>query len=121
METSAATDSSNESVASHGHSGSLKALALGALGVVYGDIGTSPLYTLAECCTVGGARPDQHEALLGVVSLIFWALMLVVTFKYVAVLMKADNHGEGGIMALLALVPEKERAIRAGRSHTRIE
>ena len=82
----------------------LRALTLSALGVVYGDIGTSPLYTLRECFDPGGQRfgltPDN---ILGVLSLIFWALVIVVTVKYVIFVMRADNQGEGGILALIAL------------------
>src|SRR6266436_2520295 len=78
-----------------------------ALGIVFGDIGTSPLYTL-RACTSGehgfAATPDN---ILGLLSLIFWALTLVVTVKYVALIMRADNHGEGGIFALLALLPKR--------------
>jgi KUP system potassium uptake protein len=79
-------------------------LALGALGVVYGDIGTSPLYTLHEC--FAGAYPVAPDLpnVLGILSLIFWALMIVVTFKYVTFIMRADNNGEGGILALTALI-----------------
>ena len=82
---------------------STRALAFGALGVVFGDIGTSPLYTMKE--VFGGHRlvptPDN---VLGILSLIFWALILVVSLKYVIVIMRADNKGEGGILALLSLV-----------------
>jgi KUP system potassium uptake protein len=78
------------------------ALSLGALGVVFGDIGTSPLYALRE--TLHHLPPDERLAgVLGVLSLIFWSLMLVVSLKYVTVVMRADNQGEGGIFALLAL------------------
>lgn len=80
-------------------------LALAALGIVFGDIGTSPLYTLRQCLTGEHAATPSHETVLGVLSLIFWALTLVVTVKYLAIVMRADNHGEGGILALLALVP----------------
>ena len=76
-------------------------LILGALGVVYGDIGTSPLYTVKQCFSEGTAV--THEAVLGVLSLIAWALIIVVAFKYVVVIMRADNRGEGGILALTAL------------------
>jgi len=80
------------------------ALSLAALGVVYGDIGTSPLYTMHE--VFAGAHhpvPITPENVLGILSLIFWSLMIVVTIKYVAFILKADNKGEGGIMALMAL------------------
>ena len=89
--------------ASGAHSKSSRQLALAALGVVYGDIGTSPLYTLREC--FAGHHPLQltQANVLGVLSLIFWALLIVVTLKYVFFIMRADNHGEGGILALLAL------------------
>jgi KUP system potassium uptake protein len=80
---------------------------VGALGVVFGDIGTSPLYTLRECLHVGGASSGLDQTVLfGVLSLIFWALTLVVTIKYLTFVMRADNHGEGGIFALLAILPK---------------
>lgn len=78
-------------------------LALAALGVVYGDIGTSPLYTLRECFAGHHPLALTQANVLGVLSLIFWALVIVVTLKYVFFIMRADNHGEGGILALLAL------------------
>src|SRR6516225_4942505 len=83
--------------------------SLGALGVVFGDIGTSPLYTLKECLLALGDPEAQAEGLFGILSLMFWALMMVVTVKYVCFIMRADNHGEGGIFALLAIVPERFR------------
>jgi KUP system potassium uptake protein len=83
---------------------SLAIVALGALGVVYGDIGTSPLYALRECFIGPHGVPVTKANVLGVLSLIFWALNFVVTFKYLTVVMRADNRGEGGILALLALV-----------------
>jgi KUP system potassium uptake protein len=83
---------------------SLAVLALGALGVVYGDIGTSPLYALKECFIGPHGVPVTKDNVLGVLSLIFWSLNFVVTFKYLTVVMRADNRGEGGILALLALV-----------------
>ena len=79
------------------------ALCIGALGVVFGDIGTSPLYTMQEC--VAHLPPGSRmDGLLGVLSLIFWSLVLVVSVKYLGFITKADNHGEGGIFALLALI-----------------
>jgi len=87
---------------------SLATLTFGALGVVFGDIGTSPLYTLREClhaAGVGGA--PAAEDVFGLLSLIFWSLTLVVTVKYLTFIMRADNHGEGGIFALLAIVPDE--------------
>ena len=84
-------------------------LALGALGVVYGDIGTSPLYTVKECFHGPHAMSLTHANILGVMSLIFWSLTVVVTIKYVIFILKADNHGEGGIYALAALFLGKGR------------
>jgi KUP system potassium uptake protein len=80
----------------------LAALALGAIGVVYGDIGTSPLYTLPTTLSHDGMHPTP-ASVYGVLSLIFWAQVLVVSLKYVVFIMRADNRGEGGIMALMAL------------------
>ena len=75
---------------------------LGALGVVYGDIGTSPLYTLKTALEwAGGATP---EAAIGMLSLIVWTLLITTSIKYVAVVMRADNEGEGGILALMSLL-----------------
>ncbi|MEZ5539474.1 MAG: potassium transporter Kup [Pseudomonadales bacterium] len=82
---------------------SMRTLALAALGVVYGDIGTSPLYTLRECFVGHHPVALTPDNIMGVLSLVFWALVLVVTVKYVLFIMRADNHGEGGILALLAL------------------
>jgi KUP system potassium uptake protein len=78
-----------------------RAVVIGALGVVYGDIGTSPIYTFRECLRSSGNV--ETEAVLGVLSLVFWALIIVVTVKYVCFVMRADNAGEGGIIALLGL------------------
>ncbi|TCV93926.1 KUP system potassium uptake protein [Luteibacter rhizovicinus] len=86
----------------HAHGKRLGALALGAIGVVFGDIGTSPLYTMKETLGTHGMSP-QPAAVLGILSLIFWALIMVVSLKYVTFVMRADNKGEGGIMALMAL------------------
>src|SRR3954453_6972366 len=91
------------------------ALILGAIGVVYGDIGTSPLYALQECLSGKHGVAPTAENVLGVVSLILWSITLVVTVKYLMFLMRADNQGEGGIMALLALVPEKLQTPVAGK------
>src|SRR5574340_610652 len=92
------------------------ALAIAALGVVYGDIGTSPLYALKETLNPAHGIPAGPATVLGAASAIFWALMLVVSLKYVLLVLRADNHGEGGIMALLALarqaVAERPRALR---------
>ena len=82
---------------------SLAALTLGALGVVYGDIGTSPLYTMKAVFSPDTGIPLDPTHLIGAVSVIFWGLMMVVTLKYVLLILRADNRGEGGIMALTAL------------------
>src|SRR4029453_8086925 len=84
-----------------------KALMLGSIGVVYGDIGTSPLYALREAVVAasGGAAEATPQAVLGVLSLILWALIVVVTLKYVVILLRADNNGEGGTLALRAVGP----------------
>jgi len=84
--------------------GHLALLSLGALGVVYGDIGTSPLYAFREAIHATGGRAADPAGILGILSMVFWALMLVVTVKYLAVVLRADNHREGGILALTALV-----------------
>ncbi|MGN6226355.1 MAG: potassium transporter Kup [Dyella sp.] len=84
------------------------ALALGAVGVVYGDIGTSPLYTLKEVFGPHGV-PASHDNVLGALSLVFWSLILVVSVKYLLFIMRADNKGEGGIMALMALAQRSAR------------
>ncbi len=89
--------------------GSLAALAVGALGVVYGDIGTSPLYTVQEIFAGTHPLPVTADNILGTLSLIFWALTIVVSLKYVVFIMQADNKGEGGIMALMALVQQATR------------
>ncbi|HED64724.1 MAG TPA: potassium transporter Kup, partial [Planctomycetes bacterium] len=78
--------------------------ALAALGIVYGDIGTSPLYAFRECFAGEGNVPVTPENILGVLSLIVWALVVVVSVKYLAFVIRADNHGEGGILALMTLV-----------------
>jgi len=78
-------------------------LVLGAIGVVFGDIGTSPLYTIKEAFSPHYGLVPDHATVLGILSLVFWSLMLIITVKYVAVIMRADNQGEGGIMALTAL------------------
>ena len=97
--------------------GALAAASLACMGVVFGDIGTSPLYALQvavkAASTNGAVAP---EAVLGVVSLIFWSLIVVISIKYVILIMRADNHGEGGILALLALVsPHRARVSRSRR------
>ncbi len=88
----------------------LAALAFTSLGVVYGDIGTSPLYTIKECFTGHHSVPPTPENVIGVLSLIFWSVNFIVSFKYVSFVLRADNRGEGGIFALLALVRPMTRA-----------
>jgi KUP system potassium uptake protein len=91
-------------------------LALGALGVVYGDIGTSPLYAMNECLLARNKHavdPSRIENVLGVTSLFFWSLVLVVIVKYLVFVLRADNRGEGGILALAALVKKGDRPNRA--------
>src|SRR5689334_18290834 len=91
---------------------SFTALTLGSIGVVYGDIGTSPLYALREAVVAASAGAEATpQAVLGVLSLILWALIIVVTLKYVLILLRADNHGEGGTLALMALA---QRAVSHG-------
>src|SRR6516164_7843779 len=99
-----------ETVAANGHgdahtTAGFGALTLGSIGVVYGDIGTSPLYAFREA-VMAASGPEgvpTPAAVLGVVSLILWALIIVVTLKYVVILLRADNNGEGGTLALMAL------------------
>jgi KUP system potassium uptake protein len=98
----------------HQVGGRLPHLVFGALGVVFGDIGTSPLYTLHECVRFDGAPSVLPTDILGVLSLVFWSLTMVVTVKYLTFIMRADNHGEGGIFALLALIPPRMRTARSG-------
>jgi KUP system potassium uptake protein len=105
----------------HAHRGpptgkALAGLALGALGVVYGDIGTSPLYALKECFNGEHGIEPSTANILGVLSLVFWALTFVVTFKYLSFVMRADNRGEGGILALMALVGQKGTTRRTRRA-----
>ncbi|MEA1013592.1 potassium transporter Kup [Sphingosinicella sp. LY1275] len=107
-DTAAASQLPDERPAGHAHHpGSLAKLTLGAVGVVFGDIGTSPIYAFRE--TFAGHHPLTPDALhiYGVLSLIFWSMMLVVTLKYVTIIMRADNKGEGGSLALLALINRK--------------
>src|SRR5688500_8255467 len=80
---------------------------IGAIGVVFGDIGTSPLYAFKESLAAAGFHPGDDLAIFGLLSLIFWSLAIVVTVKYLMVIMRADNHGEGGILSLVALVQER--------------
>ena len=100
-------------MSAHENKSRSSALIIGAIGVVFGDIGTSPLYTLKE--TFAGSHPMAVEpaSILGVLSLIFWTIMALVTLKYVAIIMRADNRGEGGSLALLARVTELTKDSRA--------
>jgi KUP system potassium uptake protein len=97
-------------------SAGLGALSLAALGVVFGDIGTSPVYTFRECFNPERGLPLDAEHVLGVLSMIFWALIIVVTIKYVLLIMRADNQGEGGILALLALALKNAQTERSSNS-----
>jgi KUP system potassium uptake protein len=94
--------------AADGARSNLMPLTLTALGVVYGDIGTSPLYAIRECFFGSHSVPPTHENVLGVLSLVFYALVLVISIKYIVVVMRADNQGEGGILALTALIPNNQ-------------
>src|ERR687884_1959521 len=90
------------------------AATLAALGIVYGDIGTSPLYAFKQAAGAGGAL--SPETVLGIVSLIFWALILIVSLKYAILIMRADNHGEGGVVAMLALLDVRHAPARSWRA-----
>ena len=98
------------------HGGERKGLVIAALGVVFGDIGTSPLYTLKECFGGEHGLTATPANILGILSLVFWAILIVISLKYVSFIMRADNRGEGGIMALMSLVMEKSR-IMPGLRH----
>ena len=106
-------NSVKDSAHSHPHKAGTSALVLGATGVVFGDIGTSPIYAMKQTFIISGAEPDQ---IFGIASMIFWALMLVVSLKYLTFVMRADNKGEGGMLALLSLMPEHIRSPRS-RKH----
>src|SRR5215831_21186483 len=103
---------SGEAQAAHGApkiatTSDLAKVSLGALGVVYGDIGTSPLYALKECFNGEHGVKPTHDNVMGLLSLFFWSLTLVIVVKYLSFIMRADNRGEGGILALLALIRSK--------------
>ena len=91
-----------EALPQHSARGTIAGGTIAALGVVYGDIGTSPLYALKQA--VAAAGTPTPDAVTGVVSLVLWSLILIVSFKYAILILRADNRGEGGIMALLALL-----------------
>ncbi len=98
------------------HSDSMAVLAVAVLGVVYGDIGTSPIYALRECFAGKNPIPVTADNVLGILSLMFWTLIMVISVKYMAYVLRADNRGEGGTFALLALLrPERDQARRARR------
>jgi KUP system potassium uptake protein len=103
----------DESQEGHRIEGSLPKLALGAIGVVFGDIGTSPLYALKETFRGHHPLPVDMLHIFGVLSLVFWTFIVVVTMKYVMIVMRADNKGEGGSLALLALITRKTPGGRA--------
>lgn len=86
-------------------------LSVSALGVAFGDIGTSPIYALSQSAQAGGSAPQD---IIGVASLVFWTLTIVVSLKYMLVVLRADNHGEGGVLALFALLPDRIRHARKG-------
>ena len=92
--------------------------SLGALGVVFGDIGTSPLYAFRESFLAAEGLAVNEESVLGILSLMFWSLILVVTIKYLVFVMRADNHGEGGILALTALAADGASRAKKGRRRT---
>jgi KUP system potassium uptake protein len=98
----------------HHHHGGLVKLTVGAIGIVFGDIGTSPLYAFRETFAGHHQMPVDRLHVFGVLSLIFWSMMIVVTLKYVTILMRADNKGEGGSLALLALISRKAEGRRWG-------
>jgi KUP system potassium uptake protein len=107
MSDNAATSTPAERPAGHHPQSNLVKLALGAIGIVFGDIGTSPIYAFRETFTGRHHLAGIDAEILGVLSLIFWSMMIVVTLKYVTVIMRADNKGEGGSLALLALINRK--------------
>lgn len=102
------------SQASAGSGKKLFLLAFGSLGIVYGDIGTSPLYTIRECFHGQHAIPPTEANILGVLSLVFWSMLFVVSIKYVLFILRADNRGEGGIFALLGLLAPAGQNISSG-------
>ncbi|MBV8687878.1 MAG: potassium transporter Kup [Alphaproteobacteria bacterium] len=111
----AATPDVRDPPPGHAPHGSLWKLTLGAIGIVFGDIGTSPLYAFRETFAGHHRLPVDKLHIFGVLSLIFWSMMIVVTLKYVVILMRADNKGEGGSLALLALISRKTEGARWGK------
>lgn len=108
---------SDQGHAPQNENSSLAALSLTALGVVFGDIGTSPLYALKECFHVTHGLLPTQDNILGILSLIFWALILVISIKYLSFVLNADNQGEGGIMALTALLLHKKTPNEGNRKY----
>ncbi len=106
-EKSAARSGQNDILNGEASGGRLAALSLAALGVVFGDIGTSPLYAIRECFHGEYGIPVTHANILGVLSLMFWSLVMIVTVKYLTFVLRADNNGEGGVIALTALVKKE--------------
>ena len=102
---------------SPGRYGTLFPLTITALGVVYGDIGTSPLYAIRECFFGSHSVGPTHDNVLGVLSLVLYALFLVISIKYTGIVMRADNQGEGGILSLTALLPSRN-GVRNGQNHS---
>jgi len=112
MSDAVAMDDSQEESQGHHVGGSLAKLVVGAVGVVFGDIGTSPIYAFRETFVGHHKLLVDPAHIYGVLSLIFWSMMIVVTFKYVTIIMRADNKGEGGSLALLALINRQSEGAR---------
>src|SRR3546814_1959821 len=111
-----ADDSAAAAHGPHGHDEkAVLKLAVGAIGIVFGDIGTSPLYAFRETFAGHHKLTMDPEHILGVISLMFWSMMLVVTLKYVTIIMRADNKGEGGSLAMLALISGRTKTQRWSR------
>src|SRR4028119_365438 len=102
----AAAHPSDLPTAGQHHTGSLWKLTLGSVGVVYGDIGTSPIYAMRESLHAASGDGLTRADVIGVISLLIWALITIVSFKYVALIMRADNRGEGGTLSLVTLVQQ---------------
>ncbi|MEO8083943.1 MAG: potassium transporter Kup [Ardenticatenales bacterium] len=113
--TTAPAAHSPDTATTHGH-GPIGPLALAALGVVFGDIGTSPLYAIRECFHGPHAIAITHGNVFGVLSLIIWSLIIVISIKYIVFILRADNHGEGGILALTALISPQRRRTPTART-----
>ena len=97
----------------------IAALTLAALGIVYGDIGTSPLYALRECFVGDHGLPPTPGNVYGILSLVFWSLLLIISVKYLVFILRADNQGEGGVLSLLALVTSRQEMADRSRSRSR--